>query len=118
MKNGSLYKVFAGCFYMLDAKGQKVNCYKDYSMFKNTFGLAFFINSSSTGRCYVIYFAQDNNIKSRNEFNVSAFYSLTITVKVYHRFIMSNNNHTYSEDIVHPSHMTITNKQMFSLALI
>ena len=61
MKNGSLYKIFAGCFYMLDAKGQKVNYYKDYCMFKNTFGLAFFINSSSTGRCYVIYFAQDNN---------------------------------------------------------
>ena len=61
MKQGMLYKVFAGYFYMLDDKGCKTDYYKEYGLFKNTLGLVFFIHSASKGRCYAIYFAKDKN---------------------------------------------------------
>lgn len=54
-----LHKVFAGCFYMLDEKGEKTNYYKQYDLFRNTYGLAFFINTKTKGRGYVVYFGRD-----------------------------------------------------------
>ena len=58
MKN-DLYKAFAGSFYMLDKNGNSTDYYKDYSLFKNTFGIAFFIQASTKDRCWAIYFARD-----------------------------------------------------------
>lgn len=57
----TLYKVFAGCFYILDENGKVVENHKDKALFKNTYGLAFFINSATKGRGYVLYFARDNS---------------------------------------------------------
>ena len=42
MQKDSLYKVFAGYFYMLDEAGNVTNYYKDKDLFKNTYGLVFF----------------------------------------------------------------------------
>ena len=42
MQKDSLYKVFAGYFYMLDEGGNVTNYYKDKDLFKNTYGLIFF----------------------------------------------------------------------------
>ena len=61
MKKDSLYKVFAGQFSLLDENGENTDFYKNYDLFKNTYGLAFFINAATKGRCYVFYFARDNN---------------------------------------------------------
>lgn len=60
MKKDSLYKVFAGRFSLLDENGEKTDYYKSYDLFKNTYGLAFLINASTKGRCYVLYFARNN----------------------------------------------------------
>lgn len=61
MKKDSLYKVFAGQFSLLDENGEKANFYKNYDLFRNTYGLAFFINAATKGRYYVLYFARNNN---------------------------------------------------------
>lgn len=59
MEKGSLYKVFAGNFYMLDGYGNATNNYKDKALFRNTYGLAFFIHTATAGCGYAIYFARD-----------------------------------------------------------
>ena len=59
MRKDSLYKVFAGYFYMLDEGGNVTNYYKDKDLFKNTYGLVFFIHAATKGRCYGLYFARD-----------------------------------------------------------
>ena len=59
MKTDSLYKAFPGRFYVLDENGKPTDNYKDKALFKNTYGIAFFINSATKGRGYVIYFARD-----------------------------------------------------------
>lgn len=60
MKKDSLYKVFAGNFSLLDENGEKTDYYKDYDLFRNTYGLAFFINAATKDRCYALYFARNN----------------------------------------------------------
>lgn len=57
MKKGSLYKVFAGHFHMLDANGNVASDYKGMTLFRNTYGLAFFIHAATKGRGYAFYFA-------------------------------------------------------------
>lgn len=59
MRKDSLYKVFAGYFYMLDEGGNVTNYYKDKDLFKNTYGLVFFIHAATKGRCCGLYFARD-----------------------------------------------------------
>ena len=59
MTKDSLYKVFAGYFGMLDERGNVTSYFKDKALFKNTYGLVFFIHSATKGRCYAFYFARD-----------------------------------------------------------
>ena len=61
MQKDTLYKVFTGYFYMLDEAGNITNNYKDKCLFKDTYGLVFFIHAASKGRCYAVYFARDSH---------------------------------------------------------
>ena len=46
---------------MLDEAGNITNNYKDKCLFKDTYGLVFFIHAASKGRCYAVYFARDSH---------------------------------------------------------
>ena len=59
MKENDLFKVFVGEFSMLDENGKPTNYYKKYDLFKNTYGIVFFIQAKTKGRCWGIYFARD-----------------------------------------------------------
>ena len=86
--NSSLYKVFAGKFYMLDENGVPTDYYKDKSIFRNTYGLVFLIHASTKDRCFAYYFARDDSdwnfrsvfpvgriIESENEIRIKTRYN-------------------------------------------
>ena len=64
MKTDSLYKAFPGRFYVLDENGKPTDNYKDKALFKNTYGIAFFINSATKGRGYLTTFEHSINSSS------------------------------------------------------
>ena len=59
MEKGSLYKVFAGRFYLLDAAGRIIDHIDtNNALFLNTYGLVLMIQAATKGRCYAYYFAR------------------------------------------------------------
>lgn len=60
MERSTLYKVFAGYFHMLDECGNAATDYKRYTLFKRTYGIVFFLNAATKGRCHAVYFARDD----------------------------------------------------------
>ncbi len=93
MQEGTLYKVFAGYFYMLDEAGNTTNNYKDKCLFKDTYGLVFFIHAASKGRCYAVYFARDSH-----EWNVRTFFPVGKIIEENNRICIKTRYNTFVWD--------------------
>ena len=93
MQEDTLYKVFAGYFYMLDQSGNITNNYKDKSLFKDTYGLVFFIHAASKGRCYAVYFARDSH-----EWNVRTVFPVGKVIEESNRIFIKTRYNTFAWD--------------------
>ena len=96
MKKDSLYKVFAGYFYMLDESGNATNYYKDKGLFRNTYGLVFFIHAATKGRGYAFYFARDER-----EWNLRTVFPTGQLVEEDNRICIKTRYNTFVWDSTH-----------------
>lgn len=89
----STVKVYCGHFSMLDDGGKPTDYYKEYGIFRNTYGFVFFVPAKTKGRYWAIYFG-----RTKEDWNVRTTFRTGLLIEEEQRVMLKNAYNYYAWD--------------------